>query len=130
MTRIEPGASCNNRVVPSAQVRSTQGGSSSSAAAGPSGLPPPQEYNAFAEANNSDDEDSINVDQATQAAQERQFEECLAQRGLEMKRMLQDGNCLFRAVADRVYGDPEVCAPCQLRMRGARRPAADGASRG
>lgn len=24
-----------------------------------------------------------------------------------MKRMLEDGNCLFRAVADQVYGDSE-----------------------
>ena len=29
-------------------------------------------------------------------------------KGLEVKRMLEDGNCLFRAVADQVYGDPEA----------------------
>ncbi|KAA8549906.1 hypothetical protein F0562_001590 [Nyssa sinensis] len=29
-------------------------------------------------------------------------------KGLEVKRMLEDGNCLFRAVADQVYGDSEV----------------------
>jgi OTU domain-containing protein 5 len=29
-------------------------------------------------------------------------------KGLEVKRMLEDGNCLFRAVADQVYGDSEA----------------------
>jgi hypothetical protein len=28
--------------------------------------------------------------------------------GFEIRRMLKDGNCLFRAVADQVYGDPET----------------------
>ncbi|KAK8683334.1 hypothetical protein V6N13_039398 [Hibiscus sabdariffa] len=28
--------------------------------------------------------------------------------GLEVKRMVEDGNCLFRAVADQVYGDSEA----------------------
>lgn len=31
-------------------------------------------------------------------------------KGLEVKRMLEDGNCLFRAIADQVYGDPEAHA--------------------
>ncbi|MCO5579529.1 hypothetical protein L7F22_033384 [Adiantum nelumboides] len=40
---------------------------------------------------------------------ERQFEvEIRRSRGLEMWRMAEDGNCLFRAVADQVYGDPEM----------------------
>ena len=29
-------------------------------------------------------------------------------KGLEVKKMLEDGNCLFRAVADQVYGDSEA----------------------
>ncbi|KAG8488625.1 hypothetical protein CXB51_016579 [Gossypium anomalum] len=37
---------------------------------------------------------------------ERQFEiDIRLAKGLEVKRMLEDGNCLFRAVADQVYGD-------------------------
>lgn len=48
------------------------------------------------------------VDMATQAAAAQQFEQRLRQRGLVLKRMLEDGNCLFRCVADRVYGDAEV----------------------
>lgn len=40
---------------------------------------------------------------------EHQFEIDLRRAtGLEVKRMLEDGNCLFRAVADQVYGDSEL----------------------
>lgn len=40
---------------------------------------------------------------------ERQFEiDIRRAKGLEVKRMLEDGNCLFRAVADQVYGDSEA----------------------
>lgn len=60
---------------------------------------------------NSDDElgGSIAVDLATQAAREHAFMQQLTQRGFELKRMADDGNCLFRSIADRVYGDAEVC---------------------
>lgn len=41
---------------------------------------------------------------------ERQFEiDIRRAKGLEVKRMLEDGNCLFHAVADQVYGDSEAC---------------------
>jgi len=60
-----------------------------------------------AEAINSEDElDASNSD--TNAALEQRFEQQLNQRGLELRQMKQDGNCLFRAVADRVYGDAEM----------------------
>lgn len=40
---------------------------------------------------------------------ERQFELDIRRvKGLEVKRMVEDGNCLFRAVADQVYGDSEA----------------------
>lgn len=40
---------------------------------------------------------------------ERLFElELRRAKGFEVKKMLEDGNCLFRAVADQVYGDPEA----------------------
>ncbi|GAB4859803.1 OVARIAN TUMOR DOMAIN-containing deubiquitinating enzyme 6 [Ancistrocladus abbreviatus] len=40
---------------------------------------------------------------------ERQFEIDIRRvKGLEVKRMVGDGNCLFRAVADQVYGDSEA----------------------
>jgi OTU domain-containing protein 5 len=40
---------------------------------------------------------------------ERQFEiEIKRAKGLEIRRMVGDGNCLFRAVSDQVYGDAEM----------------------
>lgn len=40
---------------------------------------------------------------------ERLFEiEIRRVKGFDVKKMVEDGNCLFRAVADQVYGDPEV----------------------
>ncbi|KAK3014629.1 hypothetical protein RJ639_010294 [Escallonia herrerae] len=43
------------------------------------------------------------------AERERQFEVDIRRaKGLEVKRMLEDGNCLFRAVADQVYGDSDA----------------------
>ena len=48
------------------------------------------------------------VDAAAQVAAEQYFERQLARRGLHVKRILPDGNCLFRCVADRVYGDAEM----------------------
>nr|GEW19905.1 OTU domain-containing protein 5-B-like isoform X1 [Tanacetum cinerariifolium] len=40
---------------------------------------------------------------------ERQFEiDIRRTKGYEVKRMMEDGNCLFRAVADQVYGDSEA----------------------
>ncbi|KAI3747223.1 hypothetical protein L6452_09675 [Arctium lappa] len=40
---------------------------------------------------------------------ERQFEiDIRCVKGFEVKKMLEDGNCLFRAVADQVYGDSEA----------------------
>lgn len=40
---------------------------------------------------------------------ERMFEHDLRRvKGLEIRKMAEDGNCLFRAVADQVYGDAEA----------------------
>lgn len=44
-----------------------------------------------------------------QMERERQFViELRRVKGLEVRHMAEDGNCLFRAVADRVYGDAEM----------------------
>ena len=37
--------------------------------------------------------------------QEQAFQAQMAQRGLEIRQMAKDGNCLFRSVAHQVYGD-------------------------
>ncbi|KAF5279136.1 hypothetical protein FQA39_LY18321 [Lamprigera yunnana] len=36
------------------------------------------------------------------------FERCLSKLGFEIKKMHEDGACLFRAIADQVYGDQEL----------------------
>ena len=101
------------------------------AGAGPSRLTPPLPHNddcediqdiqddvahaaaplrsgACDEALNSEDElDQPTMHHTEQAELERHFEEKLHARGLRIRRMEQDGNCLFRAVSDRVYGDAD-----------------------
>ena len=57
---------------------------------------------------NSDDELEQPFTLAERAEAERIFEERLASRGLHIRRITGDGNCLFRAVADRVYADAEM----------------------
>jgi len=47
-------------------------------------------------------------DSATLPYDETAFEEQLKSSGFLIKRMAGDGNCLFRAVADQVYGDSEM----------------------
>mmetsp|Transcript_31103 Transcript_31103/g.50321 ORF Transcript_31103/g.50321 Transcript_31103/m.50321 type:complete len:450 (-) Transcript_31103:292-1641(-) len=39
---------------------------------------------------------------------EPKFEEDLKRCGLLLRRMTEDGNCLFRAIADQIYGDPSM----------------------
>lgn len=58
---------------------------------------------------NSADEQSTCFGSYDDAERERQFEiDIRRARGFEVRRMAADGNCLFRAVADQVYGDPEL----------------------
>jgi len=42
------------------------------------------------------------------AITEAEFIKKLAEQGFQMKTMAGDGNCMFRAVADQVYGDEEM----------------------
>lgn len=59
---------------------------------------------------NSADEQNPNYGSSyNDAERERQFEiDIRRTKGYEVKRMSEDGNCLFRAVADQVYGDSEA----------------------
>lgn len=36
------------------------------------------------------------------------FSRCIANLGFEIKQMNEDGACLFRSIADQVYGDQEL----------------------
>jgi hypothetical protein len=58
------------------------------------------------EAHNSEDEYDSHVTGGPE--QERNFEEQMAQRGLHIRQMAKDGNCLCRCVSDRVYGDADM----------------------
>ncbi|KAK8939775.1 hypothetical protein KSP40_PGU017996 [Platanthera guangdongensis] len=59
--------------------------------------------------NSADEHGSCFVSPYNDVERERLFEiEIRRVKGLEVKKMLEDGNCLFRAVADQVYGDPEA----------------------
>ncbi|KAL8154122.1 hypothetical protein V2J09_011882 [Rumex salicifolius] len=59
--------------------------------------------------NSADEQNPVYGPSCNDIERERQFElDIRRSKGLEVKRMLEDGNCLFRAVADQVYGDPEL----------------------
>ncbi|KAK7853381.1 OVARIAN TUMOR DOMAIN-containing deubiquitinating enzyme 6 [Quercus suber] len=59
--------------------------------------------------NSSDEQNPCYVSSYDDNERERQFEiDIRRAKGFEVKRMLEDGNCLFRAVADQVYGDSEL----------------------
>ncbi|CAN1251971.1 OVARIAN TUMOR DOMAIN-containing deubiquitinating enzyme 6 [Linum perenne] len=59
--------------------------------------------------NSADEQNPCYTSSYNDLERERQFEiDIRRSKGLEVKRMLEDGNCLFRAVADQVYGDSEA----------------------
>ncbi|KAK9939005.1 hypothetical protein M0R45_015715 [Rubus argutus] len=59
--------------------------------------------------NSADEQGPCFVSSYDDIERERQFEiDIRRAKGFEVKRMLEDGNCLFRAVADQVYGDSEA----------------------
>ncbi|PON76831.1 OTU domain-containing protein 5/Otubain-like deubiquitinase [Parasponia andersonii] len=59
--------------------------------------------------NSADEQNPCSLSSYNNIERERQFEiDIRRSKGLEVKRMLEDGNCLFRAVADQVYGDSEA----------------------
>ncbi|KAL4591749.1 hypothetical protein LXL04_004720 [Taraxacum kok-saghyz] len=59
--------------------------------------------------NSADEQNPCYGSSYNDAERERQFEiDIRRTKGYEVKRMSEDGNCLFRAVADQVYGDSEA----------------------
>ncbi|XP_008784051.2 OVARIAN TUMOR DOMAIN-containing deubiquitinating enzyme 6-like isoform X2 [Phoenix dactylifera] len=109
MSSRRMGLGCLNsvRIGPS---RRTSGWPVVSTRPSPSGSRPssPRSYGE-GEGYNSADEQSPCYVSSHDDAREQRFElEIRRTKGFEVKKMLEDGNCLFRAVADQVYGDPEA----------------------
>ncbi|XP_075219366.1 OTU domain-containing protein 5-like isoform X2 [Lycorma delicatula] len=114
-----------HRVVRSVKLRDRDrvghGGSSpkagsSSPKAGPSSLSEDKKLDGQSSGsgyNSGDEYDSRAVGEITESEwleRDRLFEKRLRKRGLTLKQMGEDGACLFRAVADQVYGDQEMHA--------------------
>ncbi|KAL2592698.1 hypothetical protein AAZV13_12G083000 [Glycine max] len=82
-----------------------------SARTSPAGSRPssPRSHNESEGYNSADEQKPCLVSSYDDFERERQFEiDIRRAKGYEVKKMMEDGNCLFRAVADQVYGDSEV----------------------
>ncbi|XP_043703148.1 OVARIAN TUMOR DOMAIN-containing deubiquitinating enzyme 6-like isoform X2 [Telopea speciosissima] len=71
--------------------------------------PSPRSYGEGEDYNSADEQSQYFGSSYDDAERECQFEiDIRRAKGLEVRRMVEDGNCLFRAVADQVYGDTET----------------------
>ncbi|KAG8644771.1 OVARIAN TUMOR DOMAIN-containing deubiquitinating enzyme 6 isoform X2 [Manihot esculenta] len=116
---LAPNSNSNLRRFASGSSNSVRIGSSRRAVAwpvvssrtSPSGSRPssPRSHGDTEGYNSADEQNPCFVSSYDDLERERQFEiDIRRSKGLEVKKMLEDGNCLFRAVADQVYGDPEA----------------------
>ncbi|CAN4120196.1 unnamed protein product [Withania somnifera] len=99
-------ASLNSR-----SSRGTSGRSTVSTRTSPAGSRPssPRSHRESEGYNSADEQNPSFGSSYDDVEREQQFEMDLRRsKGLEVKKMLEDGNCLFRAVADQVYGDSEA----------------------
>ncbi|XP_038692280.1 OVARIAN TUMOR DOMAIN-containing deubiquitinating enzyme 6-like isoform X2 [Tripterygium wilfordii] len=109
----KPSASTSRRLVPgsSNSVRRAVAWPLVSTRSSPTGSRPssPRSHAESEGYNSADEQSPCFASSYDDLERERQFEIGIRRaKGLEVKRMLEDGNCLFRAVADQVYGDSEV----------------------
>ncbi|XP_061376242.1 OVARIAN TUMOR DOMAIN-containing deubiquitinating enzyme 6-like [Gastrolobium bilobum] len=82
-----------------------------SARTSPAGSRPssPRAHNENEGYNSADEQNPCLVSSYDDLERERQFENDIRRaKGYEVKGMMEDGNCLFRAIADQVYGDSEL----------------------
>ncbi|KAK6936244.1 OTU domain [Dillenia turbinata] len=112
------GSNSNSKKFPSGSSNAGRVGPSRRAVAwpvvstrsSPSGSRPssPRSHGESEGYNSADEQNPCYSSSYDDSERERQFEiDIRRAKGLEVKRMLEDGNCLFRAVADQVYGDSE-----------------------
>ncbi|KAK4286327.1 hypothetical protein QN277_002896 [Acacia crassicarpa] len=100
----------NSNVVHIGSPRRGSAGHVVSARTSPAGSHPssPRSPNENEGYNSADEQSPCFVSSYDDLERERQFEiDIRREKGYKVKRMVGDGNCLFRAVADQVYGDPE-----------------------
>ena len=70
-----------------------------------------QEEDAEENGYNSEDEYNhlgVQLSEEQWIEKDRKFEQFLRKKGYIIKKMVEDGSCLFRAVADQLYGDQEM----------------------
>ncbi|CAL8115416.1 unnamed protein product [Orchesella dallaii] len=110
-TRIKHSRVERDRSSPSSPSAVAVGGMSPKEPNSPTGLVPASS-SPDANAYNSEDEyESRQCSQLTEeewVERERRFEKKMRKKGFMIKKMGEDGACLFRAVADQVYGDQEM----------------------
>ncbi|XP_058779691.1 OVARIAN TUMOR DOMAIN-containing deubiquitinating enzyme 6 [Vicia villosa] len=105
------GASGSPNAVNAGSPRRTNVWPVVSARSSPAGSRPssPKAHSESDGYNSADEQNPCYVSSYADAERERQFEFDIRRvKGYEVKRMTADGNCLFRAVADQVYGDSEL----------------------
>ncbi|KAK9153613.1 hypothetical protein Sjap_001093 [Stephania japonica] len=104
-------SSCLNTMRGGSSRRSVVARPVVSARTSPSGSRPssPRSYGEAEGYNSADEQGPCFGPSFDDLEREQQFElDIRRTKGFEVKRMLEDGNCLFRAVADQVYGDSEA----------------------
>ncbi|XP_073138711.1 OVARIAN TUMOR DOMAIN-containing deubiquitinating enzyme 6-like [Henckelia pumila] len=106
--RVASGDSNTVRVGSSRRMACWPGVSSRSSPTGSHPSSPRSHYDGDGY-NSADEQSPCFSSSYDDAEKEHQFEFDLRRvKGLEVRKMLEDGNCLFRAVADQVYGDSEL----------------------